>query len=292
MYLFHEKHLSARTVKGYRSAISSTISASGSRHELSDSPELCSLLRSFSLERPPERKILPQWDLSLVLQCLLKDPFEPIQSVTLKHLTFKTVFLTALATGKRRSELHAMCHDSNHFKQNQEQTAIKLYPDIAFIAKSQVLDTIAQPVKVNAFRLVGGEEPDKKLCPVRALLHYRKSTSSEAIRKGRRKLFISYKPSYRDEIAKSTISSWIVKTIRLAYETESTNPRALELHRIKAHEVRALSASWKAYSGASLTEIMEACTWRAKSTFSDYYLRDMCSYLDDLYKLGNSESNP
>jgi hypothetical protein len=159
MYLFHEKKLGPRTIKGYRSAISSTISASGSRHELSDSPELCALLRSFSLERPPQRKILPQWDLSLVLQCLLKAPFEPIQSATLKNLTFKTIFLTALATGKRRSELHAMCFDSDHFKQNQEQTVLKLYPDISFIAKSQLLDTAAQPIKVNAFSLVGGGRP-------------------------------------------------------------------------------------------------------------------------------------
>jgi hypothetical protein len=214
MYLFHEKNLSPRTIKGYRSAISSTISASGSRHELSDSPELCALIRSFSLERPPQRKILPQWNLTLVLQCLMKAPFEPPLSASLRDWTFKTIFLTALATGKRRSELHALCHDSDHFKQNQEQTSLKLYPAIDFIAKSQALDTVTQPIKVNAFSLVGEGDPDRKLCPVRALLHYRRVTSSESIRKGRRKLFISYKPSFQKEVSKSTISSWIVKMIQ------------------------------------------------------------------------------
>jgi hypothetical protein len=80
--------------------------------------------------------------------------------------------------------------------------------------------------------------------------------------------------------------------VKLAYETEGTVPGALELCRIKAHEVRAMSASWKAYQGTSLDEIMEACSWRSKSTFSEFYLRDMCSFLDDIYKLGSSEANP
>ena len=33
--------------------------------------------------------------------------FEPIKEASLKHLTFKTVFLLALGSGKRRSETHA-----------------------------------------------------------------------------------------------------------------------------------------------------------------------------------------
>ena len=68
LFLFHEKGLNPRTIKGYRSAISSTISSCGSRTEFTNSPELASLIRSFQLERPPQRKIAPQWNLSLFLQ--------------------------------------------------------------------------------------------------------------------------------------------------------------------------------------------------------------------------------
>ena len=78
MFLFHEKQLNPRTIKGYRSAISSTISACGSRTEFAHSAELASLIRSFQLERPPRRKVARQWNLSLVLQALVKPPFEPI----------------------------------------------------------------------------------------------------------------------------------------------------------------------------------------------------------------------
>ena len=121
VYLFQVKHLNPRTIKGYRSAISSTISACGSRTEFSNSQLLGSLIRSFQLERPPQRKIAPQWNLSLVLQSLLKPPFEHIAKCELKFLTLKTVFLVALASGRRRSELHALCFDSHHFRQNQNR---------------------------------------------------------------------------------------------------------------------------------------------------------------------------
>ena len=49
----------------------------------------------------------PSWNLSMVLHQLTKAPFEPIKEASLKRLTFKTVFLLALASGKHRSEIHA-----------------------------------------------------------------------------------------------------------------------------------------------------------------------------------------
>ena len=75
-----------------------------------------------------------------------------------------------------------------------------LYPDLDFVAKNQVLDSVAEPIKLKAFTAVGSEDFDRKLCPVRALLQYRKVTSSPGCRKGRKKLFVSYKPSKTDEI--------------------------------------------------------------------------------------------
>ena len=52
VFLFQVKHFNPRTIKGYRSAISSTISSCGSRTELSYSQELSSLIQTFQLERP------------------------------------------------------------------------------------------------------------------------------------------------------------------------------------------------------------------------------------------------
>ena len=108
------------------------------------------------LEHPPQRKILPQWSLPLILQVLLKPPFEPLQKSDLKHLTLKTVFLTALASGRRRSELHELRFDLVHFQQNQDQL---LVADIDFMAKSQVLDSVAAPIKLQDFTSGGGGGP-------------------------------------------------------------------------------------------------------------------------------------
>ena len=289
VFLFQVKHLNPRTIKGYRSAISSMISSCGSRTELSYSQELSSLKQSFQLERPLQRKVAPpQWHLSLVLQALTKPPFEPIAKCELKFLTLKTVFLVALVSGRRQSELHALCFDSHHFRQNQDQSMVTLYPDLEFVAKTQALDAVAEPINLRAFTLVGSDDIDRKLCPVRSLLQYRKATTTPVCRKGRKKLIISYKPAKSDEIKRATISSWIVKLIRLAYESEGSDPRTLELHKVSAHEVRALSASTSVFRGMTLDTVLQSCTWRSRNTFSDVYLRDMCSFLDDIFVMSSS----
>ena len=217
------------------------LGTSGAMTEFTDSYELGSLIRSLQIERPPQRKLAPQWNLSLVLQALLKPPFEPIQASDLKSLTLKTVFLLALASGRRRSEIHALCFDSHHFRQNQDQSILTLYPDLDFVAKNQALDSVAEPIlKIKAFSAVGSQDFDRQLYPVRALLQYRKTTSSPGCWKGRMKLFLSYKT---DETKKANISSWIVKLIRLVYVTEGSNHCTLELRKASAHEVRALAAS-------------------------------------------------
>ena len=91
-----------------------------------------------------------------------------------------------------------------------------------------------------------------------------------------------------EEIKKATISSWTVKLIHLAYSTEGKNPGVLELHKVTAHEVRALSASTSAFRGMATEAIMQSCTWRSRSTFSDFYLGDMCAFLDDIFMMSSS----
>jgi hypothetical protein len=110
-------------------------------------------------------------------------------------------------------------------------------------------------------------------------------TSNPDLRKGRRRLFVSYKLAKTDEIKRATVSSWLAKLIKLAYESERGNPQTLQLAKVSAHEVRALSASWSVFRGVPMDAIMEACTWRAKNAFSDFYLHDMCSFLDDMFVL-------
>ena len=66
------------------------------------------LISYLANERSPKVKSIPSWDLGLVLLHLKGHPFEPIQKISLKLLTLKTVLLLSLASSKRVSELLAL----------------------------------------------------------------------------------------------------------------------------------------------------------------------------------------
>ena len=83
-------------------------------NRIRSNPVLLELIRSFELQRPVQRSLTPKWDLSWVLVCLLKAPYEPRDKVSKLHVRFKTAFLLALATAKRCSEIHALAMDANH----------------------------------------------------------------------------------------------------------------------------------------------------------------------------------
>ena len=108
LYLFQDRKLQPGTIDGYRSAIADKLG--NVPINVSKDENLTRLLDSFHRDRPKGRRGIPSWNLSLVLHQLSKVPFEPLKEASLKHLTFKTVFLLALGSGKRRSEIHAWLH--------------------------------------------------------------------------------------------------------------------------------------------------------------------------------------
>ena len=114
--LFKERNLKPSTIAGYRTAIADGLGVKG--EQISKSLELNRLLASFYRDKPVVNRSIPSWDLALVLHALTKQPFEPLGKASLKLLTFKTVFLLTLASGKRRSEVHAWTHSSLSYKEN------------------------------------------------------------------------------------------------------------------------------------------------------------------------------
>jgi hypothetical protein len=68
-----------------------------------------SCLKTFVLNVRNRDVWYPLWDLGIVLKALQLSPFEPLDLISFKFLTYKCCFLLALATGCRRSEqLHAL----------------------------------------------------------------------------------------------------------------------------------------------------------------------------------------
>ena len=124
----------------------------------------------------------------MVLLGLTKPPFEPLSEAPLKWLTYKTVFLLALASGKR-SEIHAWTHSSVSSRRNWSEVTVS--PSPVFLAKNQLAsdgpDSII-PVVIPALTtmLDSSLVEDKSLCPVRALKVY----LDKSMRKGKALLFV------------------------------------------------------------------------------------------------------
>ena len=77
---------------------------------------------------PPRPPSVPIWDLYLVLEALKAFPFEPLDSVDLKYLSLKTVFLIALSSVKRVGDLHALSVSPTclEFGPNDSKVILKL----------------------------------------------------------------------------------------------------------------------------------------------------------------------
>ena len=114
-------------------------------------PHIQLLVRAFRLERPVQCRIMPKWDLHLVLLSWLRPPFtsqseehgESLDDVIpLKWRTLKCVFLLALASAKWRSYLLALSIAPGRCVfargNTQRQLVVSLLPEPGFLAKNQL----------------------------------------------------------------------------------------------------------------------------------------------------------
>ena len=283
LYLFQDRKLQPSTIDGYRSAIVDKLG--NSPIDMGKNQNLTRLLDSFHRDRPKGRRGIPSWNLSLVLHQLTKAPFEPIKEASLKHLTFKTVFLLALGSGKRRSEIHAW--QNKNIRHQSDWSKVSLYPSPSFLSKNQLAkegpESVA-PVVIPALAptLDRSLKSDRSLCPVRALRYYLDRTSD--LRQNKELVFVSFKKGFDKDISSATISSWIKQTVILCYEL--SDQESHQLHKVKAHDVRAFTASKSFQSGVSLEQILSACHWKSHNTFTQFYLKDVAWADTELCHLG------
>ena len=277
MYLYQDLNRSPSTIDGSRTAIVDTLGPVV--HYISQSSDLHRLLSSFHRDRPKSSRNLPKWNLSVVLNELTKGPFEPMKDTDLKHLTLKTAFLLALASGKCRSEIHAWF--ANKVSNLGQWEKVALFPSSDFIAKNQLAREGSQsvsPVTVPALTTIVDRQfkEDRTLCPVRAPRYYLDRTKD--LRGSRSLLFISFRKGHTSDIRPATLSSWLKQTILLCYK--QADQQALDLVQVKAHDIRAFAASKAFYGGVSVDQIMQACHWKAHNTFTNFYLKDL-TWSDD-----------
>ena len=283
LFLFQEKHLQPSTIDGYRTAIADKIG--NDQVNIGKDENLTRLLDSFHRDKPKGRRGVPSWNLSLVLYQLTKPPFEPLRKASLKHLTFKTVFLLALGSFKRRSEIHAWVH--KNIRHQEDWSNVSLYPSPSFISKNHLAKEgpgCIAPVIIPALAptLDKSLKEDRTLCPVRSLCYYLDKTKD--LRADKELVFVSFRKSFKKGIVPATVSSWIKQTIGLCYQL--SDEQAQNLHQVRAHDVRAFTASKAFQGGAPLDQILSACHWKSHNTFTQFYLKDVAWADSELYHLG------
>ena len=119
----------------------------------------------------PSTKIsYPKRDLSWVLTCLQKAPYESLHKASKLHVTIKIAFLLALATAKRCSKIHALAIDANHLKFNHSDGSVSLIVQTGFLAKNQLSSINPVPIVIPSLaQTCKREQSDRLLCPIRAL---------------------------------------------------------------------------------------------------------------------------
>ena len=107
-------------------------------------------------------------------------------------------------------------------------------------------------------------------CPVRALTYYKKHTS--LLRKSSCLFVCCSRRARGKQASKRIIAGWMAKVITDAYRSMGR-----PLPKANPHTLRKVSASWKEFTGASVSQIVKAGTWTSLQTFATFYRLDFAS---------------
>jgi hypothetical protein len=209
------------------------------------------LARAHFLERPPTIRIMPSWDLKPVLELLMSRRFT-FELCSEKDLLTKTLFLVALSSARRASELAALHRPSVLFRRADSEVVLAVKP--SFLYKNQREDNIPPPICIKAFKV---DRVHHALCPVRSLRLYLNKTENKA--KGTSVFVSAFSGS---PLNRASIS------LKLCILIKEACPDAMP----KAHDMRkqAVSLAWT--RGIPPAEIIKAAFWKSANTFISRYL--------------------
>ena len=275
-----ERGVQPSTIKVHRAAILSVLVHVDP--SIADSVILRNCIRSFTVERPRVPRVLPKFDINLVLWQLLKPPFtngdmSSDRDIPLDIFICKLCFILALACGARASEMHAFSRAPDSLTRVRESggTTMLISTFPGFLAKNDRPDKIPVPVRVPSLcHTVGRHEAERFWCPVRAIDIYLVRTQSDEYSLQDQRLLRHPNPNMTT--TQGHVGVWIKRAISLAYESAG---KGGDTPHVNAHEVRAVAHSLAAYSGASLKEVLEGGRWSGQESFFKHYLRDMSSAL-------------
>ena len=269
-YLFKRKGAALCTVKGYRTMLSAVFKFP--LPEISTSPILKDLIRSFEISSTRPVFPPPPWDLDKVLEYLSGPPFEPLAKASFLDKTKKALFLLAMATAKRVSELQALS-----FSVSFQGEDLVLYYDPFFRAKTEsAANPLPRSVIVLSLSDFAGNLPERVQCPVRAIKFLREAARSASYIPSR--LFVSPQ-NPRCAMSKNAISFHLRQLITDSGAVSSSRPP-------RAHDIRGIATSLNYYSNLSLSHLMQIATWRSNRVFASRYLKEVSTTQDNIRRFG------
>ena len=235
------------------------------------------IIRRMSLLCPWTQEVLPRWHLSVVLEGLRKPPFAingSDRNISLELLSYKTAFLVALATGVRGSELVALSHtphnlDFKTLDSGARQVSIRMVPK--FIPNHQCPEPILKPLEFPGIAHLFPKDIERLLCPVGALGLYLIRYAEGAKDDSQQKLFVHF--SLEIQLFTTHFRRWVAETLRLTYENSSES----DLPKVRAHDVRVVTASIAYYRNTPLSELSDLIGWKSPNVFVRHYLKDMAA---------------
>ena len=262
-YLDVVEHLAPATIKAYRAAIGHMTRASTGYDPGEDM--VCSqLLKSIERASPPARSKVPSWDVSIVLRALLASDNTDDQ-LTHHLFTAKVTFLLALATGERRSGVHALSHEARVDMAIPPNLILKFVegfiPKAWFLRKNRAtLGNIEIPCVNDA--------ATEQICPVHTTIRYLELVNARRS-PAQTSLLVPHSPTNIKNLAIQAVPRYIVRLVKWAYSY--FNLEAPD--NVRGHDMRGVAASLAALSGVSLPDVLLSGDWTNAGTFLKHYFQ-------------------
>ena len=252
-YLLQDCDLASTTVISYKSVLSQPLLQGFGISLNTDIDSMMS--RGFHQIKPKTPTPSLTWSLDKVLEYISQ---ESGRNSSPRFILNKTVFLIALASGARVSELAALTRDPQYLIFTEDGSA-KVRPDPKFLGKNENPNKRWESWHIPA---LPGE--DKILCPVQSLktlLDHTKSISSGP-------LFLCHSTWSNPKPKPLTING--IGTAMTSLIKQS-NPDSVP----KAHDIRKMASSYAFMEGMQIKDMSAYSGWSGPRVFLKHYLKEI-----------------
>lgn len=257
----YENGLSYSAINTARSALS-TIILFPDGGSFGNHPLVTRFMKGVFESRPSLPRYKDIWDVSVVLDYL--KTLSPVDELSLRDITHKTVMLITLLSGQRCQTVHALTI-----------SRMRITNDIVHFEITKLLKT-SKPGKHQGHLEFKAYPADQRLCVVTCLKQYVKQT--ESVRAGHDSLWLSFSKPFHP-VSRDTISRWIKNVL----EKAGINTKVFG-----AHSTRAAATSAAHSNNISINTIMDAAGWSRESTFRRFYdkpIQAVVNFGDELVSL-------